>query len=626
MLLKIKVTDVTMLSITYFKKVKTLGKEIKNTIVGYVRISYDEDKENYESILNQKSILREYAKKNLGVDDIYIFEDDNFSGYSFNRPGFLAMRKEIEKGNINVILSKDLSRLGRHNAKTLLFIEDMQDINVRVVAINDGIDTAEDNNDITMGVKTWYNELYVKDISKKIRSTISNKQREGKWICAVPYGYEMIDPKQQLFKVDEISAEIVRRIFKLYTEDGWGYKKIANYLTDNNIPTPRMREKEVKESRGESFNRGIRKEWSIISISTIISNDFYVGTLRTGKYTRKKINGCDIKLNSKDHNVFENNHEAIVDKKTFDLAQRFLKSRSTNNYRGIKKYDNVYSGLLFCGDCGSPMFSISNAKRPAAYTCGSYHRRGLKGCTSHHILEKTLNLLLKKYLIGLRVNSEEMINEISKTLEQEKNKNKKVNNTVGLLQNQIEQVKKELKTLKMQRIREITKKPEQMEDIENLYDELEFDVINKLKGFENQLVHSEKTKKDVTQLKQVASNALSVFDNIIGKDTFSRVDLELIIGKIIVYENRIEVELKPDISNVFSIGETVVNFNSGNKNISKDLVIIQSAPKHKDKVFVSNVINNGSPSRILKVLLISFGITTLPRSSIRRTIPVAFTF
>lgn len=593
MLLKTNTKNVTMLSITYFEKVRTLGTEVKNTIVGYVRISYDEDKENYESILNQKSLLREYAKKNFGVDDIYIFEDDNFSGYSFNRPGFLKMRKKVENGEINTILAKDLSRLGRHNAKTLLFIEDMQDLDVRVVAIGDSIDTLDNNNDITMGVKTWYNELYVKDISKKIRNTISNKQREGKWMCAVPYGYEMIDPKQQLFKVDEITAEIVKLIFKLYIENGWGYKKISNYLTDNSIPTPRMREKEIKELQGKSYNRPVKKEWSIISVSTILSNDFYIGTLRTGKYTRKKINGGDIKINSEDHNVFENNHEAIIDKKTFELAQRLLKSRSTNNYRGIKKYDNIYSGLLFCGDCGSPMFSISSAKRPAAYTCGSYHKRGLKGCTSHHILEKTLNILLKKYLINLRVNSMEMINGISKEIEQEKNKNKKSNNTASLLLGQIEQTKEELKALKMQRIREIMKKPGQTEDIENLYDELEFDSINKLKGLEKQLSYLERVKEDAIRLKQIAATALSVFDNIIEKDGFSRIDLELIIKKIIVYEDRVEVELKPDISTVFSTGENVINFSFGNKDISEDFSIIQSAPKHKDKVFVSNVVRSG---------------------------------
>ena len=163
------------------------------------------------------------------------------------------------------------------------------------------------------------------------------------------------------FEVDEPAAEVVRDIFDRYNS-GWGYKKIANYLTDKHIPTPRMCEKMRREAKGEECKREVKQTWSIITVSEILQNDFYIGTLRQGKYRRKKINGGEVKQDETDHIVFENNHTPIVDYKVFALAQEQLKKRTTSHYRGVKKYDNVYSGYLFCGDCGSPMFAMRSDK------------------------------------------------------------------------------------------------------------------------------------------------------------------------------------------------------------------------------------------------------------------------
>ncbi len=136
-----------------------------------------------------------------------------------------------------------------------------------------------------------------------------------------------------------------------------------------------------------------------------MENDFYIGTLRQGKYTRKRINGPEIKKDELDHIVFENHHEATIDKQTFAMAQEQRKKRTRSNYRGIKKYDNVYSGFLYCGDCGSPMFSMSRSDLKPAYLCGTYHKRGRKGCTSHHIRVDLLDGILKEYILKIRGNS-----------------------------------------------------------------------------------------------------------------------------------------------------------------------------------------------------------------------------
>lgn len=138
-----------------------------------------------------------------------------------------------------------------------------------------------------------------------------------------------------------------------------GYKKIANYLTDQNIPTPRMKEKERAEEKGLDYKRKCNSVWSIITVSGILTNDFYIGTLRQHKYQRKKIHGVDVKLAEEEHIVFEKHHPAIIDDRTYLYTQEQLKLRTKSNYRGIKKYDTAYSGFSFCADCGVPMFSMS---------------------------------------------------------------------------------------------------------------------------------------------------------------------------------------------------------------------------------------------------------------------------
>lgn len=213
----------------------------------------------------------------------------------------------------------------------------------------------------------------------------------------MPFGYVITNSKKMLFEVDEPSAEVVRKIFELYI-DGWGYKRIANHLTDEHIPTPRMREKARKEAQGDDYKGKVKEAWSVVTISEILCNDFYIGTLRQHKYKRKKINGQDVELDPSQHIIFENNHEAIIDYRTFAITQELLKQRSTSHYRGQKKYENNYSGYLFCGDCGSPMFSRSRPDLADAYICGTYHARGKAGCSTHHIRVDVLDRELKRYV------------------------------------------------------------------------------------------------------------------------------------------------------------------------------------------------------------------------------------
>ena len=311
--------------------------------------------------------------------------------------------------------------------------------------------------------------------SKKVKSVIKRRQQDGKWICAAPYGY--IVNKQQ-FEVVPTEAEIVRRIFQLYI-DGWGYKKIANQLTDEGIPTPRMAEQERKLAAGEDYHRTVKPAWAIVTVQGILDNDFYIGTLRQGKYTRKKINGKDVRRDELDHIVIERHHQEIIDYRTFATARALRESRSTAHYRGQKKYDNTYSGFLECGDCGSPMFAMSRWDIKDAYRCGSYHRRGRKGCTSHHIRVDKLDELLKIYVRKVKDNSAAMLERLNADLARETEDVAETEKSAGNLEAVLFDLQEELKATKRQRIRDIMKHPDQEEMLEETYDGLEGDLLDR---------------------------------------------------------------------------------------------------------------------------------------------------
>ena len=387
----------------------------KFDIAGYTRISVDEelDRDN-TSIENQKAIIEDFVNHKFPNSTLTFYEDRDRSGYTFEqREGYQAMRRELMAHRKDILIVKDFSRFSRRNSRGLVELEDLRDAGVRIISIGDGIDFPNDDDWLKIQFQFLINEMPVTDTSKKVKSVIRRRQADGKWICAAPYGY--IVNKRQEFEIVPTEADVVRRIFQLYI-DGWGYKKIANYLTDEGIPTPRMAERERKEAAGEDYHREVKPVWAIVTVQGILDNDFYIGTLRQGKYTRKKINGKDVKRDELEHIIIEHHHQAIIDYRTFATVRALRDKRSTAHYRGVKKNDNVYSGFLECGDCGSPMFAMSRTDLKDAYRCGEYHRRGLKACTSHHIRVDKLDELLKAYVRKVKENSAAMLDRLNADL------------------------------------------------------------------------------------------------------------------------------------------------------------------------------------------------------------------
>ncbi|WP_369518091.1 stage V sporulation T C-terminal domain-containing protein [Intestinimonas butyriciproducens] len=572
-------------------------------IAGYTRISVDiEQDHDNTSIENQKKIIEDYVAEHFPTASLTMYTDRDRSGYTFQqREDYQRMRARLLSGESTVLIVKDFSRFSRRNSLGLLELETLRDAGVRIISINDGIDYPTKDDWMLIQFKFLMNEMPVTDTSKKIKAIIQHRQKSGEWVCAVPYGYRMINTKEMTYELDPPAAEVVREIFDLYNS-GWGYKRIANYLTDKGIPTPRANEIAWREAQGQHTKLKSKAEWSIISVSSILSNDFYVGTLRQKKYTRTKINGKDRRLEEEDHIVIENAHIPIIDARTFAYTREQLKLRSRSHYRGEKKYATDYSGYLFCGDCGAPMFSMSRPDLAPAYTCGTYHRRGRKGCSSHHIRVDKLDELLKRYVQVVRDNSASMLDQLQKAIKQQPEREQEIGNAIDSLERQLAESKEQLKALyKRKLIDTIGKAPDEVAIIDEAYTELEKDLTRRIAGLEHQIDANIDSRNHLLQANRAAKTVIEVFNDILAKPKLDKRDISLIVDRITVYEDHIDIQLKADIDGLLATGvwEEPKNFPQGSKDISNlPQQIVQSAPRRPDKVFTVNVINSGDPLEI----------------------------
>lgn len=568
-------------------------------IAGYCRISVDDEQDQKNiSIENQKAIIDDYVKTHFSGSMLTFFEDRDRSGYTFEqRESYQEMRRGLMSHRYDILIIKDFSRFSRRNSRGLVELEDLRDAGVRIISIGDGIDFPNDDDWLKIQFQFLINEMPVTDTSRKVRNVIKRRQADGEWLCAAPYGYIINSRKQ--FEVVPTEAETIRQIFHLYNNEGWGYKKIANHLTEQGIPTPRMSECMRKEAEGKQVTRKAKAAWAIVTVQGILDNDFYIGTLRQGKYTRAKINGKDVRRDEGEQIVIENHHQAIIDYRTFATTRALREKRTRSNYRGIKKYDNAYSGFLVCGDCGAPMFSMSRPDLAPAYTCGTYHRRGRAGCTSHHIRVDKLDELMRLYIRRVMNGSAAMIEQLNADLAQEDNQVVETEQSADNLAELLDELTEELKVTKRQRIREIMKHPENEASIEELYEEMETELQGKIDGLKHQIDLLSDRRNTIIEANRTAKTALEVFDDLLHKPKMERNDLELMIQKIDVFEDHLEVHLQADIDELLhcTAEENVVNFNSGIESAEK-CRIVQCSRNQKDKTFDVSVISSGDPLEI----------------------------
>ncbi|HBC4778717.1 TPA: recombinase family protein [Enterococcus faecalis] len=372
----------------------------------YERLSRDDELEGESnSIVNQKKILEEYASKN-NLTNIIHFTDDGISGTQFDRPGFMEMMNGVNAGNIGCIIVKDMSRLGRDYLKVGQCMEILRQKGVRLIAINDNVDSFYREDDFTP-FRNIMNEWYARDTSRKIQSTFRSKGESGKHTASTPpYGYIKDEKDKDKWVVDEKAAEIVRRIFNL-TMDGAGPYKIAKILEADKIDIPAYHQQKMGYGLHQSKNFEYPYRWCSSTIASILKKKEYLGHTVNFK-TRKHFKDKKSKYVSEDKwLIFENTHEAIIDQETFDNVQRI---------RGnVKRYPDGWgeyhplTGLMYCADCGSKMYvhRTNNYKNIPYYVCSNYKKVPCGTlCPSAHRIkaEAVLNLIqetlkdIKKYL------------------------------------------------------------------------------------------------------------------------------------------------------------------------------------------------------------------------------------
>ncbi len=369
--------------------------EIKNPmdyhVALYIRLSKEDENEGpSQSVQNQKSILKEFARQHqLLIYDIYV--DDGWSGTNFERPEFKRMIHDIEAKKINMVVTKDLSRLGRDYIMTGHYMERyFPEHRVRYISLLDGIDTGVDStaNDITP-FRAIMNDMYAKDISKKIKSVKRDKQRKGEFIGGKPvYGYKMHPSEKNKIVIDEEVAPIVRRIFSLALT-GMSCRKIATILNEEGVPTPAT----YCGWKINSFGpySGL---WSSERISEMLKNETYIGNMVQGRMVKisYKSKKC-LRQPPENWVVVEGTHEPIIDSESYKKVQMLLESRKTTRSR---TYDFLLKGLIFCHECGYPM-AVINRKNATGndrlfFVCRTYQRfTKSSACTCHSIKEATVN-------------------------------------------------------------------------------------------------------------------------------------------------------------------------------------------------------------------------------------------
>lgn len=563
--------------------VKMLNEKIKVLIeaVAYLRISRDDGDDESSSITNQRAMISEWAEKNgFIIVDWYI--DENYSGYSFKRPDMIRLRDDINNNKVDVVIVKDLSRLGRHNARVNLFLENMEELGKRVIAIKDNYDTTDKSSTAYVGIKTWMNENYVRETSEKVRDAIAKMQEEGRFINNVPYGYYLDPFNAGKYYVDETSCMYVQEIFDMYL-NGKGVRAITKEFNKRGVPTPSRATKLRYERMGRTYKRGDTNIWYERVVHDILKNDFYIGILTLRKSRRRSINGRQIPMDREDMIIFENAHEPLIDKRTFYLTQQVLEERRTNNYRGQKRplNKNTYSGKLFCADCGKRL-TVTTSRKNQRYVCISYHLQGTDVCTSHAIQGAVIDENIIYFLKHCRANLSEAIKDLDITL-----KAKTIDSADGIdsLEQTLKKIEKQLEVLIEQKMTEVINNPSMKDVIERTYENMirnkysEIQTLTtQINDFKNKFLNSNDTRKDL-------NDVLKIFDDIIESKELTKRQIETIVDKMIVHEDGgIDIFLKGDLH------ELCTNYIQYKRARTTKLAhdFVEYCKDHQDKIIVHN--------------------------------------
>ena len=416
----------------------------------YIRLSREDgDKEESDSVGNQRKLLTEYVNKqdDFILYDVYI--DDGFTGTNFNRPDFQRMIEDIEDGKVNCVVVKDLSRFGRDYIDTGRYLERIfPELGVRFISVTDHIDSIKQAYDMLLPIKNIFNEQYARDISNKIQATVKSKQKAGEFIGAfTSYGYKKSPVNKNKLVIDEYAADVVRRVFSMYLQ-GVGKQSIAKALNAEGILCP----SEYKKLNGENYKNCNRLKttsyWTYSTIKIMLQNEMYIGNMIQGK-KHQRMRSKQRMVDKENWIRVENTHEPIIDRDTWDKVQKLL----TKKHRDIdlETNKNIFAGFIKCGDCGRAMMKNfwrkADGSKSYSFYCGTYKRSGKDYCSPHTLPFQVLNDIVLGDLKAI-VHSVEDLQELVKKQSFTASRIKKSADTeLVKLKTELERVKKLKKSI-----------------------------------------------------------------------------------------------------------------------------------------------------------------------------------
>ena len=510
----------------------------------YYRLSRDEDEE-LNSLTNQRSIIAGYAEKN-GFTIAGESFDDNVSGMHFDRDGIEKICEAVEQNQIDAVIVKDLSRLGRHRTQTAVFIDYLKKHDVRVISVTENIDTSNENDDLVIGMKQIINDMYAKDASRKIRSTYRQKQKEG-IVIIPPFGYFKDKNTRQVVIVEE-AADTVRLIFKLYL-DGYGFKQIAKKLNADGVHTPAYYQQTLLGKNVPHTWPQISKQqlWISTTIKRILENDFYAGTLICHKTRTDKINKTFRFIPPEEQYRHENAVPAIIDRETWQQAQFLLQKRVKDRVRAAPGQKiHRYTGIIECADCHSVCTArtrkLPQGGRRVEYICNTYHRYGKEYCTTHLIREEVLDDLVYKELLRVKKMAHanwEVIDALAKDWAAQKfNAERQINR----LQERISVLKNEVEQILMERIRDKAHA--------DIYDVMLQKRDEAIQSAEQQINEYRDAQASIEARKESMRPGIDLLDAITSEGGVSDAHLRMFVNKVYLHEQdgklRVEFVLNAD--------------------------------------------------------------------------------
>lgn len=521
----------------------------------YYRPSRDEDAE-LNSLNNQRNILVEYANAN-NHEIVGESFDDNVSGMHFNREGINKIYEQVENKAIEAIIVKDLSRLGRHRTQTAMFIDYLREHDVRVLSVTENIDTSNEDDDLMIGFKGIFNDMYARDISKKIRAGYKQKQKNG-IVITVPLGYFKDKNTNEILIVEE-EAEIVRKIFDLYLS-GYGLKAIAKKLNDEGIKSPqyyqnKMYNKKLPCNKPEITGRYL---WVNTTVKRILQNEFYIGTVTCHKTYTSKIDHIRKALPEEEQFKHVNFAPAIISKEKWEQVQFLLSSKRNNNVRASSSNPcHRYTGLIECGDCGCTFVckkrKWKDKPERIEYNCNGYHRYGKEHCTAHRIDEGYLDKLIYDELMSIKDEALANYKSIESDVKKWMSNRGTVTNKLKHLNTSLEQHKSDQKEILLERIRN--------REHADIYTEMLEKCESDIQKLEDEIKSIQDYNSTIKKRKAEMKDSVEIIEEIIKEGAISDANLRLLVNKIIIFEKDKKQSIKIKLNAKFQRHKDCYNDN-----------------------------------------------------------------